>query len=80
MTNIEALVERIPDYAKDLRLNLPNVLKQAELTPQQLWGTAVASAIASRNRQVIEAVFADGRRELTNRPSLRPRLRRPSWA
>jgi lipoyl-dependent peroxiredoxin subunit D len=65
MTNIEALVERIPDYAKDLRLNLPNVLKQAELTPQQLWGTAVASAIASRNRQVVEAVFADARTQLT---------------
>ena len=65
MTNVEALIEQIPDYAKDLRLNLPNLLRQAELTPQQLWGTAVASAIASRNRQVIDAVFADARTHLS---------------
>jgi lipoyl-dependent peroxiredoxin subunit D len=66
MTNIEALIERVPDYAKDLRLNLPNVLKQAELTTQQLWGTAVASAIASRNRQVIEAILSDARGQLSD--------------
>lgn len=65
MTHIEALVTTIPDWAKDLRLNLPNVLKQAELTPQQTWGAALASAIVSRNAQVIEAVSAEAKLNLS---------------
>ena len=62
---IEALSERIPSYAKDLRLNLQNVLRQAELTEQQLWGTAVASAIAGRNRDLLAAVLEDAQQHLT---------------
>jgi alkyl hydroperoxide reductase subunit D len=54
-----------PDYARDLKLNLQNVLKQSELTEQQTWGTAVASAVASRNPQVIGAVLAEASRHLS---------------
>jgi lipoyl-dependent peroxiredoxin subunit D len=61
---IEALSERIPSYAKDLRLNLQSVLRQTELTEQQLWGTAVASAIAARNRDLLAAVLEDARPHL----------------
>ena len=56
---LEKLVECLPDYANDLRLNLRAVLNQAELTPLQLWGTAVASAAASRNRVLLEAIKAE---------------------
>lgn len=45
----EQLLDLFPNYARDIKLNLGAVLKQTELTPQQLWGTVVASAIASRN-------------------------------
>lgn len=55
---MEQLLSSIPDYAKDLRLNLQAVLKQAELTEQQTWGTVVACALASRNQQVIDALVA----------------------
>lgn len=55
---MEKLLELVPEYAKDLRLNLSNVLQQPELTGQQAWGTAVASAIAARNPQVLEAVLS----------------------
>jgi alkyl hydroperoxide reductase subunit D len=55
---MEALYDLFPDYARDLKVNLQNVLKQAELTVQQTWGTAVASAIAARNPQLTKAVLA----------------------
>jgi alkyl hydroperoxide reductase subunit D len=57
--SIEAIKGRLPDYAKDLKLNLSTVLTSPNLTPQQAWGTAVAVAIASRNDDLIKAVAAD---------------------
>ena len=36
---LEELSNQIPDYAKDMRVNLSNVLQQAELNDQQRWGT-----------------------------------------
>ena len=62
---MEALLNSIPDYAKDLKLNLSAVLKQAELTEQQTWGTAVASAIASRGSEVTRAILAEAQLHLT---------------
>ena len=53
------LVDSIPEYAKDLKLNLGNVMDQSELTPQQAWGTAVACSLAARNRQLYRAVVAE---------------------
>jgi alkyl hydroperoxide reductase subunit D len=56
---MDALRERIPDYAKDLRLNLSSVLTPQGapgLTEAQLWMSALASAIASRNAELARAV------------------------
>jgi len=52
MTTLDTLREEIPDYAKDLRLNLGSVLVPSGapgLTDRQIWMVAVATAIASRN-------------------------------
>jgi lipoyl-dependent peroxiredoxin subunit D len=57
--NIEQLQQLCPEYAKDLKLNLSSVLRQTELTEQQTWGTAVATAMASRNPQVLEAILTE---------------------
>jgi lipoyl-dependent peroxiredoxin subunit D len=57
--SVELLLESIPAYAKDIKLNLSAVLRQTELTPQQLWGTALACAIASRNTALLKAVSAE---------------------
>lgn len=57
--SIESLKAALPDYAKDLKLNLSGIASTAGLTPQQLWGTALASAIASRNGEVLRAVAAE---------------------
>ena len=64
--NLEALLDRIPAYAKDLKLNFSAVMAQTELTRQQAWGTAVSSALASRNPEMIETVFAEARNHLSS--------------
>jgi lipoyl-dependent peroxiredoxin subunit D len=56
---IEKLLESAPEYAKDLKLNMGSVLRQAELTERQTWGTAVATAMASRSNSVTRAILAD---------------------
>jgi alkyl hydroperoxide reductase subunit D len=63
--SLETLRTSLPDYAKDLKLNLQSVLTSANLTPQQLWGTAVASAIAARNAPLREAILGEAAKHLT---------------
>ena len=62
--SIDTLKGKLPDYAKDLKLNLSGVFNTPNLTPQQAWGTAVASALASRQPDVIRAVVADAGQHL----------------
>ena len=55
--NLEALLDSVPAHAKDLKLNFSSVLtQQTELTPQQAWGTAVASAYVSGNPELLKGV------------------------
>ena len=52
MTTLDAIRDAIPDYARDLKLNLGSVLATTGapgLTDKQIWAVALASAIASRN-------------------------------
>lgn len=63
--SIDALKDRLPDYAKDLRLNIGSLVNDVTLTPQQLAGTFVASAIASRNDDVTKAIVAEFADKLT---------------
>lgn len=60
--SIESIKNRIPDYAKDLRINVGNVLdpERAEgMSAEQIYATALATAIASRNGDLIEAIEAE---------------------
>jgi len=57
--NINELKQHIPDYARDLKINFGNVLdveQNEALTESQVWGVALATAIATRYRPLIEAV------------------------
>ena len=56
---IDALREQIPDYAKDIRLNLGTLASETSLTDQQKWGAFLASALATGNAAVIKAVSAE---------------------
>lgn len=55
--NIEAIKPRIPDYARDLRLNLGNLASDPALTDIQRAGTFIACAIACREPSLIRAVL-----------------------
>ncbi len=57
--SIESLKNRLPDYARDLKLNLSSLASEVGLTEQQRAGTFVASALASRNAEVSEAILAE---------------------
>lgn len=57
--SIDTLKSRLPDYAKDLRLNLSSLATEAALTEQQSAGAFIASAIAARNPEVIQAITAE---------------------
>jgi lipoyl-dependent peroxiredoxin subunit D len=56
---IEALKTRIPDYAKDIRLNLTSLANEVSLTTQQRAGTFIATALASRNAEVTRAILTE---------------------
>lgn len=59
MMTLEALRQALPDFAKDIKLNLGSILTDtgAEgLSPNQRLGVALASAYATQNRQLIAAV------------------------
>src|SRR5665213_1119089 len=52
MTSLDTIRDSLPDYARDLRLNLGSVLTTTGapgLTERQIWAVAIAAAIASRH-------------------------------
>jgi alkyl hydroperoxide reductase subunit D len=55
---IEALKDALPDYAKDLKLNLSSLAQESLLTEQQRAGAFVATALAARNETTTAAVLA----------------------
>ena len=46
---LDALKNRIPDYAKDVRLNIDAVLGRSTLPPNEMAGSALAAAFAAGN-------------------------------
>jgi alkyl hydroperoxide reductase subunit D len=61
---IEAIRDALPDYAKDLKLNLGALLDDSILSEQQRWGTLLATALAARNASLIAAVSAEAAQHL----------------
>ena len=57
--SLDALKARIPDHAKDIRLNLGSLAAEPCLTAQQRAGTFVASALASRHADTTAAILAE---------------------
>jgi alkyl hydroperoxide reductase subunit D len=59
--SLELIRERIPDYARDLKLNLSSVLSAAGapgLSETQIAAIALSTAIASRNQDLTQAIEA----------------------
>jgi alkyl hydroperoxide reductase subunit D len=61
---LDELKSAIPDYAKDLRLNLGSVIGRSALPRQRLWGTVLACAIASRSPRVLRELEEEANAQL----------------
>ena len=54
--SIDTLKSALPDYAKDLKLNLGSLLNEATLTDQQKYGCYLACAYAVGQPDVVKAI------------------------
>jgi alkyl hydroperoxide reductase subunit D len=63
--SLETLKSAVPDYAKDLRLNLGSVIGDSALSAQRLWGTVLVTAIASRSAIVLRELAPEARARLS---------------
>ena len=64
--SLDSLIDSLPASAKDLKLNFSSLVRNnSELTPQQLWGTVVATAIATRSATLTPAVVAAASAQLS---------------
>ena len=65
--SLDALMDTLPSYAKDLKLNFSSVIRQqTDLTEQQLWGTVAACAMASRNEDLTATALEESANHLTS--------------
>jgi alkyl hydroperoxide reductase subunit D len=62
---VPALKEALPPFAKDLRLNLDSTIAVSTLPEQRLWGTVLATAIASRGRRVLAELAGEAKEHLS---------------
>lgn len=53
---VENLKNSLPEYAKDLKLNLSSIARSTVLSEQQLWGTLLASAAATRSAVTLREI------------------------
>lgn len=56
---LEHILDSLPDYSKDLRLNWSSLVASGDLTDNQKWGSLVAAAYVSRNSLLLAAVEAE---------------------
>jgi alkyl hydroperoxide reductase subunit D len=64
--SLDTLIDSLPPSAKDLKLNYSSLVRNnTELTPQQLWGAVVVSALATRSAALTAAVLAEASAQLS---------------
>ena len=59
MDSLQAIKDRLPAYAKDVKLNLDAVLFRGSLAPGDALGAALAAAFAAKSPELIRA-FREG--------------------
>jgi len=57
--SLQNLRDRLPEYAKDIKLNLGTLAQEPVLSEKQRAGTFIASALGARNAEVAAAVLAE---------------------
>lgn len=63
--NLETLKAALPDYAKDLKLNLGTLANETSLNDQRKWGTFLACAFAAGEPRTIHALVGEVEGKLT---------------
>jgi len=58
MDFLNSIKERMPEYAKDIRLNLDGVIARSSLAPEDALGVALAAAFAAKSPELIAAFKA----------------------
>ena len=56
MTTVQSIRDRIPAYAKDLKLNLDTVISRSSLLPGDAAGAALAAAVAAESPDLVAAL------------------------
>lgn len=59
MEFLNSIKELIPNYAKDIRLNLDGVIARSSLAPEDALGVALAAAFAAGSPKLVEALRAN---------------------
>ncbi|MGE5526953.1 MAG: carboxymuconolactone decarboxylase family protein [Rhodospirillaceae bacterium] len=60
MEFLKLITDRIPDHAKDIRLNLGSVLSRSSLPLEAALGVALAAAYAAKCHTIVDAIRASG--------------------
>lgn len=56
---LDVVKAALPEYAKDIKLNLGSTISTSTLNPVQAWGTALACAVSARNPLVLREIAAE---------------------
>ncbi len=54
--SIDVLKDQLPEYARDLKLNLSSLASEQLLSPQQKAGSFIAAALAANHSPTTQAV------------------------
>jgi alkyl hydroperoxide reductase subunit D len=60
MEFLNSIKELIPDYAKDIRLNIDGTISRSSLEGNDAVGVALAAAFAAKSRVIIDIIQASG--------------------
>lgn len=63
MPTLDELRDSIPDFGRDIKVNLQNVLNESTLSEAQRWGVAISCAYASGSPELAQALIAQGKAE-----------------
>jgi alkyl hydroperoxide reductase subunit D len=63
--SIDALKAQMPDYAKDIKLNLSSIVNDESLSTQQLWGSILAGALGTRSAALIAVIVPEAETHLS---------------
>ena len=70
MTWVEQLKESIPDYAKDIKLNLDAVINRSTIDPDDATYIAIAAAFATGNAKLLSFIVASATNEIEKNAAL----------